>query len=481
MPELLPLVKIAEGYLEACEDMGVDAEELVKLGQALLPHLDPNRPATDYPKLKLPGPTLTPTQQKYPMQGSPYSPGKMKARRQKYQAGVARQEQSFGPGFEEWQSKWRAAPAGPAAARTTAQLQAWAKQEREKRLYGRQQPGGQPAVAKPAITPVAPPGGVVRPGILANIQKAGPTAQRQFLAWMKQQPPEEQKRLWAEYKKLTPAHLGSTYARTRRKAQQAGTSPEAAVTGTPAALSAAAPGIGKLTPEQLRTGVAPTTSAGRTPEQRLKRYELLRQELVREQRQLPARLDQPPRGEYGQERWGPYIVRKMKKDLPGWIHRGYKTQEQAAADYAAADAAAKAEVTAKTDVTEGERKAKLYRETREQYEARKPGMFRREQAVAEGKAVKPVPTDPKEQYAEQKTYNSWLELVRPQMIEADKGNPGNTARRLNMAVPDIWLRHEYAQKHPGGGRGGFRPGPRRRIQALRSATHPNTIRWDYPG
>ena len=32
MPELLPLVKIAEGYLEACEEMGVEAEELVKLG-----------------------------------------------------------------------------------------------------------------------------------------------------------------------------------------------------------------------------------------------------------------------------------------------------------------------------------------------------------------------------------------------------------------------------------------------------------------
>ena len=113
-------------------------------------------------------------------------------------------------------------------------------------------------------------------------------------------------------------------------------------------------------------------------------------------------------------------------------------------------------------------------------------MFRREQAIAEGKAVKPVPTDPKEQYAEQKQYLNWQALIEPQMTEAeaDKRDFGAASRRLNIAVPDVWLRHEYAQKHPRG-RGGFglgaRPGPRRRIQALRSATDPNMIRWDYPG
>ena len=436
MLELLPLVKIAEGYREACEDMGVDAEELVKLGQQ-----------------------ATTAQMANVMKTGPFNPAKWKAQQR---AGATRQR--LGPEPTKYPTSRIPTPAAPAAPTWTPAQMAYKQKIQTQARTAPPAPETWSAAVERRRAAIAQAAAKRQAAAAASAQaqtEAEPAAMKAYGAGLRS----------GAIRAETPVAAAGTPAErafARKKEQYR----KRYVAFQRAGGSAGAPGA------QTGSYWVPPTMESASGE--LERLERLSPSKGVEQR-LARQIGLGVKGLAGIPGTILSPWAESFRGLGRGVSEAFEGPERVAARQKA-EALAKTEAaTAKTDVTEGERKAKLYRETREQYEARKPGMFRREQAIAEGKAVKPVPTDPKEQYAEQKTYNSWLELVRPQMIEADKGNPGNTARRLNMAVPDIWLRHEYAQKHPGGGRGGFRPGPRRRIQALRSATHPNTIRWDYPG
>jgi len=150
--------------------------------------------------------------------------------------------------------------------------------------------------------------------------------------------------------------------------------------------------------------------------------------------------------------------------------RGLKSREALAreakekADTAAAEAKVTADAgKAEADAAKLKKRQELYRKTRQEYESQPPETYGRERPPP------PVPRDPKAQWAEQQQHINWLKLIEPQMNEDDKGNPGNTARRLGYALSLPWLRREWQQKHPPGGyrpwRSGLRLGPG---QGLRS-------------